>query len=245
MTFFSDAQTSEAIEKNQTDVVGGGSYVLETGIHQFLIRKAYAVVSAKGAKGVSLRLETPDGKELRETVYVTRSKENGGGNTYKDKRTKETKYLPGFELIDSLAEIVCDKHLSGMETETQIVNVWDAKSRKEVPQEVPVLTELTDEPVYVCVFKCTVNKQLKTDNGYVPTAELMETNEIAKFLRASDRKSVVEIRADQPSAFYDDWQTQWAGKTRDKTIKGDVAPAPGPAASDPTASAAAPSGIFK
>ena len=245
MTFFSDAQTNEKIEKTQTDVVGGGSYVLETGIHQCLIKKAYAVVSAKGAKGVSLRLETTDGKELRETVYVTRSKENGGGNTYKDKRTKETKYLPGFELVDSLIEIVLGEHLSGVETDTQIVNVWDAKSRKEVPQEVPVITELTDKPIYVCVFKCQVNKQLKTDNGYVATAELIDTNEIAKFLRASDRKSVVEIRADQPAEFFETWKAQWEGKTRDKTVKGDVAPAPGPAASDPTASAAAPSGIFK
>ena len=239
MGFFDDAKTQQNVK--QKDVVSGGYQPLESGIYQLMITQAYASVTAGGSKAVNLRFKTSDGaREVREVLYVTKKK---GGNTFVNENTGETQYMMGFELADSLAEILCECHLSELEMETRIVKVYSPKEGKEVNQEVPVMVQLLDQPIYACIQKVQVNKSVKADKGYVETNEMIEKNEIVKFLRAADRKSILEIRADSDAQFYDDWNKQWAGKTRNKFKKVDGAPA-APAASG-GAKSPTQSGMFK
>ena len=250
MSFFSDAKTDDSIKV--TDSVGGGYKPLESGIYAFIIKEAYGHVAASGAKAVSLKLEQHDAKvpfTLYQTIYVTRSTKNGGGNTW-DNNGKAA-YLPGFQCVDGLIEILMDTHLSQVQPKQMIVKKRDPKTNQDVNEEVPMIEELIGKPIYACVKKKIVNVNKKGGDGnYYPTNERREENEIVQFLRASDKRSVPEIKSGEEPTHYDEWLKVHEGVTKDvsKDVSGAPAAAGGtPAASAPasSATAAAGSNLFK
>lgn len=208
MTLFATLK-ADGLEEAQDRL--GGSKTYETDIYVFTVKAAYASPAASGAMGVGLVLDL-DGDEYKETVYVTNKK----GENYFEKNGKKVP-LPGFTLIDDICLIVTGKPLASAVTAEKVLNVYNPDQKKEVPTSVQVLTELTGEKIALSILKQKVNKQVKTNDGYVPTNESREENAIDKAFHPTQKLTVVEAKkGEQEAKFWDAWLEQNKGKTRDR-----------------------------
>ena len=216
MSLLKNLTTDDSIA-NERDSVGNGGAV-ESGLYPSKVALAYMTKSSGGAVGIVLHLKTDGGREVRNTVYVTSGTAKGGTNFYTDKEGKK-QYLPGFNLMNSLALLTVGKELSELDTETKVVNAYSAEAKAEVPTKVEMITELLGQEIIAGVVKQIVDKTKKDDGGvYQPTGETREQNEIDKFFRARDKMTVAEIRAQAAEpAFYDTWDAKHTGKTQDKS----------------------------
>lgn len=211
------------------DSLGGGSFVLESGIYKFKVEQAYIIVAQSEAMALELRLKSEEGKELRQTLWIKSGKDKGGNNFFVNKQG-EKKYLPGFDLANSLALLTLGKELNQLSTEQKVVKIYNYDAKTDVPTPVPMVMDLLGQEIYAAVFKQVVDKQKKGDDGkYFNTGETREENELDKFFRISDKVTVAEglanmarkQRGEEPVAgvFFGQWEEKWAGKTRDKTSK--------------------------
>ena len=205
------------------DVVGNAYGVLDTDIYPFFINEAFIETAASGAVGIHLTLKEKkdgSGKVLEKTIYIQSGDEKGNKSYYEDKATKKQIPLPGYTLMNSLCQILAGKDLKEMNTSPMAAEIYDSEQGKRVTSQVEMLKALIGKGVYVAVMKETVWKYAKNDAGKsFKTGETQEANDIVKFFRAKDKKSVTEIDAntDQPAAFFDTWLTNWKGKVRDRT----------------------------
>jgi len=234
---------NDGLEESQ-DRLGGFS-VLETDIYTGPIKMAYAGQAASGARSVTLIVEH-DGKEYRETIYITNKK---GENFFLNKDDKSKKVpLPGFTTIDDICLVTSGKPLAEQEGEDKMVKIWDNDARKELPKSVPVLTGLLGLVVSLAIVKQLENKNVKDSSGeYVPTGEERETNFIDKVFHTETRMTVAEARnGAEKGIFWDAWLERNKGKVRDKrVIKDGVGGTPGrpsskPVSGPPQANGAAP-----
>ena len=86
--------TSDASIANEKDSVGGGG-VLDSGLYPATVTLAYVQKSEGGALGLVLQAKTNQGRDIRQTLWMTSGTAKGGQNFYTDKSgTKQ--YLPGF-----------------------------------------------------------------------------------------------------------------------------------------------------
>lgn len=218
MSLLSTLATDSSIE-NETDVVGGGYSPLDSDIYAAKVDLAYMTKSSGGAIGVVLHLKTDAGRDVRQTVYVTSGEKKGQKNYYEKDGQKH--YLPGFNLMNSLALLTVGKELSQLDTEDKVINLYNYEAKAEVPTKVPVITDLMNQPIYAAIVKQLVDKRAKADDGsYQPTGESREENEIDKFFRHKDKMTTAEIRAQaEAPAFFERWQAKWKGEVKDKTTK--------------------------
>lgn len=216
MSLLSNLSTDEKIA-SEKDSVGGGSYLLESGCYNASVAMAYITKSKGGALGLVLTLKTTEGKEVRQTLWMTSGTDKGCKNYYE--KDGEKFYLPGFNHANSLALLTVGKEISQLDTETKVVNVYSPEAKAEVPTKVEVVMDLLGKDIIVGVIKQIVDKNVKDASGaYVPSGETREENEIDKLFRARDRMTTAEIRAQATEAkFIDTWIEKWAGKTRDKS----------------------------
>lgn len=231
MSLFKNLATDDSIQ-NEVDSLGGGGAV-ESGIYDLKIKNAYVSVADSGAMSVVLLLVDPvTKKELRFQEYVTSGREKGCKNYYEDKKTKEKKYLPGYNNINAVTLLTVGKELNQMTTEEKLVPLWDNEAKKEVPQKTDVLTDLIGEDITMGILKVLENKTKydKATNTRTILAETRNVNQLDKVFRTTDHLTVAEVRAQAKEAtFYEQWGNKNTGNTRDKTEK-------------PTAGAAAPNG---
>ena len=209
---------SDASISNEKDSVGGNGPV-ESGLYPANISLAYLKKSDGGALALQVHAKTADGKELRQTLWMTSGTEKGATNYYIDKDGQK-QYLPGFNLANSLALLAVGKELSQLDTETKVVNVYSSAAKAEVPTKVDMVVDLLGKDIVIGVIKQTVDKTSKNDatGEYVATGETRDENEFDKFFRARDRMTTAEIRAQATEAvFASTWDGKWTGKTRDKT----------------------------
>ena len=98
MGMFKDLST-ESLEA-PVDYLGGNFDPIATGVYEATIKLAFAGQSKSSkAQSVTLHLDL-DGKELRETVYVTN---RNNENFYVDKTDKTKRHpLPGWTAIDDI-----------------------------------------------------------------------------------------------------------------------------------------------
>ena len=218
MSLFSGFTTSNDIA-GEKDSVGGG-FVLDSNVYLSTVKLAYGTQSAGGATALNLVLETEDGKEIRQQLWVSSGKEKGCVNYYTDKDGNK-QYLPGFNMANSLCLLTVGKELAQVESETKVVNVYNKDAKAEVPTNVPMLMELLGKQVLVGLIKQTVDKNIKDATGnYVPSGETREENDIDKFFRERDSKTTAEILAKTEEAvFINTWKDKWVGKVKDKTTK--------------------------
>jgi hypothetical protein len=231
---------SDATIANEKDSVGGGSFVLESGIYNATVALAYITKSKGGALGLVLNLKTEDDKEIRQTLWMTSGTEKGCKNYYE--KDGEKHYLPGFNHANSLALLTVGKEISELDTETKVVNVYSPEAKAEVPTKVDMIMDLLGKDITVGVIKQTVDKTKKNEatGAYEATGETRDENEIDKLFRARDRMTTAEIRAQAEEAtFAGTWEAKWAGKTKDKS-KGAAG-----AAGAPKAAAGAPAAAKK
>lgn len=219
MSMFANIKTDDNI-KNETDSLGS-SGPIDSGLYLTKVNLAYAITAESGATGVVLHLGI-ESREVRQTLWITSGKAKGCKNYYETK-DGERKYLPGFNLFQSLCLLTIGKEVHEMDTEEKIVKLYNPESKKEEPTKVQVLVELLNQPIYTGILRQTVDKTAKGDNGeYHPTGESREENEIDKFFRERDKMTTAEIRAGaEDAAFCAQWETKWKGVTRDRRAKTD------------------------
>jgi len=217
MSLFKNQITSADIA-DEKDSIGGG-FVLDSGLYQATIALAYGITSTSGATGLVIQAKTAQGQVIKQTFWTASGRDKGCKNYYEKDGKKN--YLPGFLQAQALTLLACGKELHEIEAETKIVNVYNSDAKAEIPTKVEMLMELLDKEILIGLVKQTVDKNAKDSNGvYQPTGETREENEIDKLFRASDRMSVVEIRAKvDTAAFADTWLTKWGGMVKDKSTK--------------------------
>lgn len=206
--------TNDGLEESQDRL--GGFAPKDTDVYLGVIKLAYAIESAGGAKGVFLNVLI-DGQEYRESVYVTDKKGNNYYNPKGDASKREP--LPGFTTIDDLCMVTAEVPLSKINIEEKEVMVYDFDQRQEVRKSVPVLIDLLNQKALFAIVRSKQDKKKKTDDGsYVPTGEIIEVNNIEKVFHHEARVTVPEARAGKTEGeFIVKWIDRNKGQIRDKT----------------------------
>lgn len=226
--------TNDGLEESQ-DRLGGFS-PFESDIYIGTIKVAYAGTSSGGATSVSIIVDA-DGKEYRETFYVTNKK----GENFFISQDKKKVPLPGFTVVDDICLIASGKPLANQETEEKVIKLYDFDARAEVPKSVPVLTDLVGQQVALGILKQLENKNKKNDSTgeYEPTEETREINVVDKVFHPEMQLTVAEARnGKEDPEFWGKWVEKNKGTIRDKTDKkasGNAGAPPKPAAAGSTA----------
>ena len=219
--------TSDSSIQTEKDSVGGGAGALESGLYNCTVTMAYLNKSSGGALGLVLTLKTEQGREIRQTLWMTSGTSKGCKNYYENKQG-EKQFLPGFNHANSLSLLSTGKEISALDTDTKMVNVYSPEAKAEVPTKVEVIMDLLGKEITVGLLKQTVDKTVKNDAGvYVPKVdpvtgenETRTENEIDKLFRTEDHLTTAEVRASANEAsFYNTWEAKWTGKTKDKASK--------------------------
>lgn len=210
--------TTDSAIANEKDSVGGGG-VLASGLYLATVAMAYINKSDGGALGLNVVFNI-DGKDVRQTFWMTSGDAKGNKNYYEDKKG-DKQYLPGFNMANSLSLLTVKKEISELDTEEKVIKLYSYDAKAEVPTKVNVVTELLNQEIYVGLLKQTVDKTAKNDAGkYVPTGDTRDENETDKLFRAADKLTTAEIRAASDVAeFAKTWADKWTGVTKDKTSK--------------------------
>ena len=225
--------TSDGLEESQ-DRLGGFS-PFDSDIYIGTIKVAYAGTSSGGATSVSVVVDA-DGKEYRETFYVTNKK----GENFFISQDKKKVPLPGFTVVDDICLIASGKPLANQETEEKVIKLYDFEQRAEVPKSVPVLTDLIGQKIALGILKQLENKNAKNAAGeYEATEETREVNVVDKVFHPEMKLTVAEARnGKEDPEFWDKWVEKNKGTVRDKTEKkasGNAGAPPKPAAAGGTA----------
>lgn len=224
---------------NETDNVGGGSFVLDSGVYECTIDTAFITKATSGALGLELTLKTSDDKTIKQTLWMTSGTAKGGKNYYE--KDGEKHYLPGFLHANALTLLTVGKEISDLDTETKVIKKYSSEAKAEVPTKVDMIMDILGKEIKIGLIKQKVDKTKKNDatGAYEPTGEFKEENDIDKMFRARDNMTTAEIRAGAEEAtFIDTWSKKWTGKLKDKSkgVSGNTgtAGAPKPAATTGT-----------
>lgn len=243
--------TTDNLEQAEDRV--GGFTPFESDIHTGEIKAFYGGKSPGGAKFIQL-IVAVDGKEYRETVYVTNKQ---GQNFFhpKDKAgnrdTSKKVPLPGFTIINDIALVTVGKELHQLDFEDKVVNVYDFDAKKELPKTVPMAMEVIGEKVSLGILQILESKKTKQGDEYVATNEDRTVNTINKVFHTESQMTVVEAQEGAESAaFWDKWLTSNKGKVQDKRDKNPQAgnagrpPKPGAAPTSTSESASPAKSLF-
>lgn len=238
--------TDNGLEQSGDRLGGGG--VIDTGVYDGIVKLAYAGKSqSSNAQSITAHIEI-NGREFRESFWVTN---RNGENFYADKNDAKKRHpLPGFTMADDLCLVTTGQPLSEQTVEEKVVNLYDFEARKELPQNVPVLTDLIGKPVTVALFAQIVDKTAKDANGvYQPTGETRNENVADKFFHQESHRTVTEIREGiEEAVFYGKWAEKNNGqppRNRAKGVQGNTgAPGRPAAAGAPAAGGAARPSLF-
>lgn len=227
---------------DEKDSVGFGAHVFESGLVTFDVGMAYTKKSDGGALGLFLTLTDPDGKELRQTLWMT-SGDAKGNKPYYTNKDGDNLPLPGFSQANSLALLTTGKEISALDTEEKVIKLYNSEAKAEVPTKVMAVMDMIGQKVIAGVIKQTVDKTKKGDDGkYYATGETRDENEIDKFFCAKDshlNMTTTEIKSKAEKAdFFQVWSDKHTGKTKNKSTgvaATGTAGAPGAAAAGGTA----------
>jgi hypothetical protein len=238
-------QLEADVEATNEDVLGGGGFVLDTGLYPMVIDNAFLDKSSGGAMNINIHLKRKSGgnQVYRQTIYITSGEKKGKLPYYVGKDGKKHP-LPGYSLVNMIHKITTGNPLSQVAPEKKIVKLWDFDASAEVPREVPVVTAMVGQEILVGMHKCRENKRANQNGEWVDTNEAREFNEINKVFYP-DGYTVAEKAAEADEAVF---VTKWDEanpsdyvRDRFKAVAG--APASGGAAPASTA-AAAPDDLF-
>ena len=233
MSIFGNLKTNEKIEDTK-DTLGGGG-VIETGVYGCTIELAYIDYARSKAMSLNLHVKTEEGRQVRQTLWVTSGEAKGCKPYYTDKNGKNH-YLPGYVTANDICMLTLEKEISETDPEEKAIMLYDFEAQKEVPQKKMVLTELHGEKIKLAIEKQIVDKNAKQDDGsYAPTGETREQNEVVKAFHNDYEVTLTEAKAGLTEAdFMNKWKEKYDGQTRDRS-KGakDGAKAGAPAAAAP------------
>jgi hypothetical protein len=215
--------------KSGGDVLGGGSkfQAVDSGIYECTIKLAYQTVSRGGAAGVSVLLETEDGAEVKQTLWVT----SKTGNVFylaKNPKTgkKDVKtFLAGFENANHMCMLTLGKKLTQVETEENTIMLYDYAQGSEVPTPVKMIKGIVGKKIMVGIIKQKENKKMQDSEGnWIALTDTRESNEISKFFQVNTGLTCTELAAEETEAtFKTQWEEKWTGVTKDKTSSDAIA----------------------
>ena len=214
MSLFASIQNAN-IQTKEEDVLGG-SRTVPSNVYPAGIKLAYLDAAASGAICVVFDFAMlVNGKERnhKETIYISNKNKEF---TYKDKQSGEDKPLPGFVTVDSICKAVTGKSITELSTEKKMVKVYDYDQKAEVPQEKEVLMDLIRGKLELGIIEAIVDKNVKTDNGYVPSGETREQNELSKVFNEDGLTQLEKESGATEAKFKAAWVEQYAGKKINK-----------------------------
>lgn len=216
--------------------------VYETGIYPAVIDMAYLDQSksrvlpdgspAGEAYSLTLVFKTGDGREHKETLWITSGRDKGQLTYYIDKKSGEKRDLPGFAIANAVAMLSLGKELGDLTPEDKMVSIYDYTAKKEIPVSKSVYTELIGQKVNLGIRKITDFKTAKNEStgAYEPTTETRDYNEIEHVFKADTNQSMYEFTNGKDPQYADAWVSKNAGKTKDKTAVKTTKPGAAPAA---------------
>jgi len=210
--------------KTETDNLGRDFGAVPTDVYDSTIQVMYMTKTTSGGTALNLIAKTTDGKEIKKTLYVTSMKSGTEKNTYLDKEGKP-QYLADFLQADAICLLAVGKPLGELIPEDKLVKIFDFDQKKEVPKKVPTYPDLQDKQVKLAMIRVNKIKQVKGGvdaNGkqrYVDdlAGTVVQENTLDKVFRASDNKTVNEVRSQAPAEFMEAWLAKNQGKDKDLT----------------------------
>ena len=214
MGLFNNLNT-DGVERSE-DQLGGSFSLLDSNIYTATIKAAYAGRSSAGAMNITLICNI-NNTEYTETVYITN---RNGEPFFVDKNSQKKKFLPGYNIINSICMLCANKSIKDMDTEEKTLNIYDREAGKNVPKAVPVLTALSGQIISLGIIKEIRNK-VKLENGeYVTVADTREENHIVAVFDPNTKQTLNERQDGKEADFYDKWLAKNQGITVDKrTVK--------------------------
>lgn len=208
--------TNDGLEQAEDRLGGSGFDPIPSGVYDATIKLAYVgKASSSNASSITIVADI-NGKELRETIWVT---DRDGNNFYADKQDPKKKIpLPGFTLINDICLLTTGDDLSEMAFEEKVIKVYDPAERKEVNKPTPVAVDLLNKQIKLGVLRQIVDKQKKDDSGkYVNTGETRTENTIDKAFHAESGRTVNEfIHKVEEAEFMKAWKERNDGKDRNR-----------------------------
>lgn len=226
MGVFDNVNTATNVAQEKDVIRGQRQEPLPSGIYNLIIKYAYAQKAKSGALGVHALFQVADGdhkdRDFRITEYVTSGDAKGNKTFYEKKQdggATEQFALPGFSLIDSMAQLVVQKSILACNAEKRTIKLYDYDKKAEVPTEVDMFVELVNKGVCGCVLHRIEDKNVKnTQTGeYEPSGKTYATNVVDKFLNASGRKTLSETQNNIPADFKDKWLEKWKDQVDDQS----------------------------
>ena len=237
---FSGIDQSVKVEVEE-EKLGGGGYVKDTGVYNFIIEMAYGGQSAGGAYFLDLKLKTEDGQRMNVREYITSGDAKGIRPYYIDKDGKQ-RALPGYAKMNALDVLLTGNTEQYPSTESKTIPLWNKDAEKEVPTEANVVTEWIGKPITALVRCLREFKQVKneTTGKWVNSTETKESGEILHFVDPITGQTRSEKLAGKDAAVKPSFETKYnSDYVMDKTKGKGGKPA---AAATPAAPAASPFG---
>lgn len=224
MNMFEGANNSADVQKDQDRVRGQKQAPLPSSIQDMIIKHAYGAKAGSGALGIHMLLETADGSRQIKYVEYVISGDKKGNKTYYEKKVGDEMQkfnLPGYTMMNDMAELVTGKPLLQLANEKRTIKLWSKDANGEVPTDVDMLIDLVGKPVRVCVLSIIEDKTKKNDQtgNYDPTGQTYATNTVDKFLHPQDRRTAGEMRNDIPSDFAEKWEAKWNDQVDDRSTE--------------------------
>lgn len=206
----------QGVEVEETDFTLGR--IFDSGVYPVTIQSAYTSRGDTGATALVVNTTTLEGRSFTVREYLTSGKDKDYATTYKDSRSGKQVPLPGYVIGNSIAVLAVGKQIGELEQATKVVEVYDFEERKDIPTEVPMLTELVGKKIVLGILKRIENVRQKGDDGkYVDTSKTRETNTVHKVFN-SDGFTAAELRneVDEPK-YIIEWKKINAGKVVDRS----------------------------
>jgi hypothetical protein len=182
MSLFAGLNQNDNLELEE-EKIGGGSYISQTGVYDFVIEKAYGGQSDSGAYFIDVTMKTKDDKKLQFREYITSGKEKGIRPYYIDKQGKQ-KPLPGYAKINALDVLLTGNSAQYPLTETKQIPLYNKEAGKEVLTPAEVVTGWIGKPVSALVRMVRDFKQAKNEatGKWENTSDTKEYAEIVHFI---------------------------------------------------------------
>lgn len=216
MSLLDGLKVTDKVEEAK-DTLGGVS-VLDSNVYPMTIVSLYMGQSQSGAKFLALHAKTSDGKDFKNTQYIT-SNASKGAKPYYEKDGKKN-YLPGFNVMNAVLKLTIDKELGDLtedDLEEKVIKLYDYDAKAEVPTKVQMLTEALGHTIALGIQKQIVDKNKKNDatGEYEPTGETKEVNEISAVFSAETGLTLMETKTGQEEP---EFLNKWKEKNKDQVI---------------------------
>lgn len=203
--------------KQETESVGGGRTVFDSGIYKAKIKQLYFDKYDSGAQFASVTLDI-GGKDYEERLLLT----NGKGESFWTDKDNNPQQYTGLTRLEELVFAAGFPNLQAAGASPANIRAWDKDAKAFVLRQHPtVMVNVHGKEIMVAVLKVNQNKQKKVGNSYVKTNEAEEVNQLDKVARLDGVTLLEAAKNISPPQFMAAWKEKWSGKTNDrfKTVK--------------------------